>query len=365
MSKSSIFLAFVLLILPGIVFSSNRNNNSNHNSDGVCLKDSSIIITNQAIHRNIKRNYNFTRKLICEPLVTLSSPIGFYLGGLAALGSMKNSNQPRKFFITGAIGGSALPLAVAYLFNQIRRIIARSRIKIKYKDYRIDDRSSIFIPVSENYKNFSLNLGINYFNLITTNNNGRPGFMFGLENNWLAYKRFSLKGRSLLINQERTVLKNRIIKKVNKKETHFTKSNLYIFNNSLELGVSLNYNIVDQKKNKIQTGIGYGWKLTFPYHSKEKIIEREIYKNTDKSLNNYEYDYKSSGWDIFFPFSGNRYVNIKIGYIRDNLNLNFLYQKNITESEFPVPTNKKNGVNQIISVVERGHSFKIITGASL
>ena len=365
MSKSFIFLVSILLISPGIVFSSNRNNNNNHNSDGVCLKDSSIIITNQAIQRNIKRNYNFAEKLICEPLVTLSSPIGFYLGGLAALGSMKNSNQPRKFFITGALGGSVLPLTVAYLFNQIRRIIAKSRIEIKYKDCLINDRSSIFIPVSENYKNFSLNFGLNYFSLMTTKNIGRPGFIFGLENKWLAYKGFSLKGRSMLINQEHTVLKNRIIKKVNKNETNFSKSNLYIFNNSLELGVSLNYNIVDQEKNKIQTGIGYGWKLTFPYHSKEKIIETEIYKNTGRSLNNYEYDYKSSGWDIFFPFSGNRYMNIKIAYISDNFNLNFLFQKNITESEFPVPTNNKNGVNQIIYVVERGQSFKIITGVSL
>lgn len=256
-------------------------------------------------------------------------------------------------------------MTVAYLFNQIRRIIAKSRIEIKYKDCLINDRSSIFIPVSENYKNFSLNFGLNYFSLMTTKNIGRPGFIFGLENKWLAYKGFSLKGRSMLINQEHTVLKNRIIKKVNKNETNFSKSNLYIFNNSLELGVSLNYNIVDQEKNKIQTGIGYGWKLTFPYHSKEKIIETEIYKNTGRSLNNYEYDYKSSGWDIFFPFSGNRYMNIKIAYISDNFNLNFLFQKNITESEFPVPTNNKNGVNQIIYVVERGQSFKIITGVSL
>lgn len=351
LTKSLILLLIMVLAVKGSDIASEKERS---------LSDS-VIITNQRIQKNIADNYNFAEKIISEGIITLSSPVGMLATFALIENQLSSGGNYALAYLAGAAGGLVLPISLAYLFNQIRRIIARSRLDTKYESHNVIDHSTIFVPLLENYDNYSFNLGVNYFNFSSTGSKGRPGLVLGMQNLWISSGRIALIGKSFLINHQRCLLKNRIIRKKHQDKVSYSKSNLHVSNNSLGLGLLLNYNLINATNYQIKTGIGYGIKLHFPYQSEEVVKINNISKNGGGEVA--DYDYHSVDPDLFLPLDGTRYMDIALGYFRDNYYVNIVYQKDLvsTKSYIGDVSKEKN----VIIAKERGQAFRIVAGLSL
>ena len=160
----------------------------------------SIIITDKYLQKNITKNYSFPGRMATESLVTLSSPVGFITSIIIVGEGFDVDMNPQITIYSGAVGGVAIPLMISYIFNQVRRSMARSRIQTRFKSDKIVDRSSLFSPIKEGLPGYSIQFGLNYFDLMTTASKAQAGLIFGLQNDWFSFNNFSISGKSVLIN---------------------------------------------------------------------------------------------------------------------------------------------------------------------
>ncbi|MCF7741014.1 MAG: hypothetical protein K9N00_04390 [Candidatus Marinimicrobia bacterium] len=350
-------LLIVIILTAGSIFGAR-----NHSLNGEFTSSDSIIITDQYLQQRVVENYDFPGRMVTESLVTLSSPVGFITSMIIVWEGLDIEMNPQIAHYSGAVGGVAIPLMISYIFNQMRRSMARSRIQTRFNSDKIVDRSSLFAPIKEGIPGHSIQIGLNYFDLMTTASRAQVGLIFGLQNEWFSFNNFSISGRSLLINQDRCLLKNKIIRKENNNEISFSRSDLYLFNNNLELGLQINYNLINTKKYDLKTSLGYGMTLNMPFAPEEKIIESNIYENSAET--EIEYDYDSGEMDNTLAIiQGFNYLNFCIGYLRDNFSLNLMYQQNLDNNDFFIPTSEKIDKNQLIFIENgKGRSLKIFIG---